>query len=86
MTDRSKTPQQQIDALAGQVMALTFYLRSAIDKHPRAHEVLDMAESELEQMTASLLPRPIADEVFDGIDHVRKSLGRPPLTRPSRRS
>ena len=67
----------------GQIMALTFYVRGALDKHPNAHEALDMAEQELERMTATLLQRPFADEVFDGIDVVRKRLGRPPYHRPA---
>ena len=82
MAERSKSLQQQIDAMFGQITALTFYVRGALDKHPKAHEALDMAEQELERMTATFLQRPFADEIFDGIDIVRKSLGRPPHPRP----
>ena len=81
MTDRTKTLQQQIDAMAGQITALTFYLRGALDKHPKANEALDMAEAELERMTAVLLQMPFSDEMFDGIDLVKKDLGRPPHRR-----
>lgn len=86
MTDRTRTIQQQLDALQGQVLALTLYLRAALDKHPSAHQALDMAEAEIERMTATLLARPFADEMLDGIDLVRKRLGRSPLQRPPPRS
>jgi hypothetical protein len=81
MADRTKTVQQQIDAMQGEITALAFYLRAALDKHPRANEALDMAEAELERMTAVLLQMPFADEMFDGIDRVKKDLGRPPHRR-----
>ena len=71
MSHRTKTEQQQIDFLAGQVSALGLACFALLKTHPNRAAAVQVLNDALERQLAAMLPSPLSDEVRSGIEAAR---------------
>jgi len=80
MSGPTKTLDQRIALLQGQIIALTVYVQAIAGQlsTDQMRSASANAESTLKQMADALFAYPFPDDVFDGIDLVRSQYFQPP--------
>jgi hypothetical protein len=85
--ERTKTVDQRVDWLGGQVSALMACLHAVICQHPNRQAVAEQMSESIERLLTASLRSPIPDEYQRGIELVRDQLLRRPADpgQPERR-
>lgn len=73
MENRTKTIEQRIDWIGGQIAALGVAVHGLIRHHPKRDELAQHLHAELERMYVSLSTKGLPDETLRGFDAVRDS-------------
>ena len=73
----SKTTDERLAGLQGQIIALTYFVRSILASNEIAGTIAAEAQVNLEQMKSAFVALPFPDDIFQGIDYAMNAvLGR----------